>query len=195
MNPATATHIQAEGDGEIIARTRHWIERAVIGLNLCPFARAPFIAQRVRYRVSEARDTGTLLDELCGELQSLRAADPVDCETSLLIIPHVLADFLEFNDFLDEADAAIKVLGLEGEIQVASFHPDYQFADAAADDIENFSNRSPLPMLHLLREASIERAVDSMTDSDEIYRRNMVTLRTLGVEGWADLWRDPGEGA
>ena len=186
---------QAETDRAIVARTRQWIERAVIGLNLCPFARAPYVAQRVRYQVSQATDTEMLLDELCGELQSLRAADAAECETSLLIIPHVLADFLDFNDFLDQVDAAIDVLGLQGEIQVASFHPDYQFAETAADDIENFSNRSPFPILHLLREASIERAVDSLNDSEDIYRRNKATLRALGAQGWAELWRDPDEGA
>ena len=186
---------QAETDRAIVARTRQWIERAVIGLNLCPFARVPYVAQRVRYQVSQATDTEMLLDELCGELQSLRAADAAECETSLLIIPHVLADFLDFNDFLDQVDAAIDVLGLQGEIQVASFHPDYQFAETAADDIENFSNRSPFPILHLLREASIERAVDSLNDSEDIYRRNKATLRALGTKGWADLWRDPDEGA
>ncbi|MEZ5463298.1 DUF1415 domain-containing protein [Dokdonella sp.] len=185
----------SEGDRTAIASIRQWIERAVIGLNLCPFARAPHVSQRIRYRVSQAVDTEALLDDLCSELQSLRAADASDCETTLLIIPHVLADFLDFNDFLDEADAAIEVLGLEGEIQVASFHPHYQFAGTSADDIENFSNRSPHPVLHLLREASIEKAVDAMADSEEIYRRNMATLRTLGPRGWADLWRDPDENA
>lgn len=186
---------QPERDLAIIARTRQWIERAVIGLNLCPFARAPLVAHRVRFQISQATDTEMLLDELCGELQSLRAADPGECETSLLIIPHVLADFLDFNDFLDQVDAAIEVLGLQGEIQVASFHPDYQFAGTDVEDIENFSNRSPFPILHLLREASIERAVDSLTDSEDIYRRNMATLRKLGARGWADLWRDHDEGA
>lgn len=195
MNPAPEPDVQAEGDPEVIARTRLWIERAVIGLNLCPFARAPYLAQRVRYRVSEALDTEMLLDDLCAELQSLRAADAAECETTLLIIPRVLADFLDFNDFLDQADAAIKVLGMEGEIQVASFHPDYQFAGSAADDIENFSNRSPWPILHLLRESSIEKAIDAMLDPEEIYRRNMATLRKLGPEGWASLWRDRGEDA
>lgn len=195
MSSPANEDFHTEDDRAIIARTRQWIERAVIGLNLCPFARAPYVAQRVRYRVSEAVDTGTLLDELCGELQSLSAADVADCETTLLIVPHVLADFLDFNDFLDEADAAVDVLGLEGEIQVASFHPDYQFEGTAVDDVENFSNRSPWPILHLLRETSIDRAVHAMSDSEEIYRRNIATLRKLGEHGWAELWRDPDKGA
>jgi uncharacterized protein len=178
------------GDDEYIAGTRRWIERAVIGLNLCPFARGPYHDRRIAFRVSQARDNDALLDDLCGELQSLQAADPADCETSLLIAPFVLADFLDFNDFLDAADAAIDVLKLEGVIQVASFHPDYCFADSAADDIENCTNRSPWPTLHLLREASVERAIDTLNDSEDIYRRNMDALRKLGWAGWSRLWRD-----
>lgn len=177
-------------DAPYIADTRRWIERAVIGLNLCPFARAPWQEDRVAYRVSHATDTEGLLDDLCGELQSLHAADPADCETTLLIAPFVLNDFLDFNDFLDSADAAIDVLKLDGEIQVASFHPDYCFADSTNDDVENCTNRSPWPTLHLLRESSIERAVDAMTDSEEIYRRNMQTLNRLGWDGWKRLWRE-----
>lgn len=182
-------------DAPYIADTRQWIERAVIGLNLCPFARAPYLDGRVCFRVSQATDTDVLLDDLCGELQSLHAADPEDCETALLIVPFVLADFLDFNDFLDSVDAAIDVLKLDGVIQVASFHPHYCFADSSPEDIENCTNRSPWPILHLLRESSIERAVDSITDPGAIYRRNVDTLHTLGWEGWARMWHDgtPGE--
>ncbi|MGC1550370.1 MAG: DUF1415 domain-containing protein [Rhodanobacter sp.] len=176
-------------DTPYIEATRRWVERAVVGLNLCPFARAPFVQQKLRYAVSHARDTDGLLDDLCGELQSLAAADPADCETTLLIHPHVLGDFLDYNEFLDIADAAVETLKLDGVLQVASFHPQYQFADTAPEDIENFSNRSPYPTLHLLRESSVERAMDAMTDTDEIYRRNMDTLRKLGAEGWEKLWQ------
>lgn len=182
-------------DAEIIARTRRWIERAVIGLNLCPFARAPFLEERICFRVSHARDEDSLLDDLCGELQSLVAAEPDECETTLLIAPHAFADFLEFNDFLDAADAAVEVLKLEGEIQIASFHPDYCFAGNAVDDVENCTNRSPYPILHLLREASVQRAVDSIGDADTVYRRNIDSLQRLGWDGWRALWREPGEGA
>lgn len=177
-------------DAPYIEATRRWVERAVVGLNLCPFARAPLIQQKIRFAVSHARNADALLDDLCGELQSLAAADPADCETTLLIHPHVLGDFLDYNDFLDVADAAVDTLKLDGVLQVASFHPHYQFADSAPDDIENFSNRSPYPTLHLLREASVERAADAMSDPDEIYRRNMDTLRRLGADGWQALWRD-----
>lgn len=177
-------------DATLIAATQRWVERAVVGLNLCPFARAPMLQQKIRYAVSQARDTDVLLDDLLGELQSLNAADPDDCETTLLIHPFVLTNFLDYNDFLDVADAAVETLGVTGELQVASFHPDYQFADSAIDDIENFSNRSPFPILHLLREASIERAVDGMTDPDSIPRRNVEMLRALGREGWRALKLD-----
>jgi uncharacterized protein len=189
-----ATGGDADADEAFISGTRRWIERAVIGLNLCPFARGPYLDQRVAFRVSQARDSDALLDDLCGELQSLHAADPADCETTLLIAPFVLADFLDFNDFLDAADAAIDVLKLDGIIQVASFHPQYCFADSAADDIENCTNRSPWPTLHLLREASVERAVDTLNDSEDIYRRNMDALRKLGWTGWSRLWREGNAG-
>jgi hypothetical protein len=177
-------------DTPYLADTVRWLERAVIGLNLCPFARAPQVQGKLRLRVSHARDTDTLLDDLCGELQSLNALTPQECETGLLIHPFVLADFLDYNDFLDVADAAVDTLGLEGIWQVASFHPRYQFADSAPDAIENYSNRSPWPTLHLLREASVERAMASMTDTDSIYRHNLDILRALGIEGWQALWRD-----
>jgi len=172
-----AEHTQA------IDMTRRWIERVVIGLNLCPFARAPFAHERVRLCVSPARDTAALLEDLRRELGALHAADPQACETTLLIHPHVLGDFLDYNDFLDDADGAIESLGLQSELQIASFHPDYQFADSAADAVENHTNRSPYPTLHLLRESSIARAVATMADSGDIYRRNIRTLRELGIDG------------
>ncbi|MGN6328556.1 MAG: DUF1415 domain-containing protein [Rhodanobacter sp.] len=177
-------------DAPFIADTTRWVERAVVGLNLCPFARAPLVQGKLRLRVSHARDTDALLDDLCGELQSLNALAPDECETGLLIHPFVLNDFLDYNDFLDVADAAVQTLGLEGIWQVASFHPRYQFADTSPDDIANFSNRSPWPTLHLLREASVERAMALMSDTDAIYRNNIATLERLGHTGWQALWRD-----
>ena len=174
---------------EIVAATRLWLERSVIGLNLCPFAESAYRADRVRFRVSEQRSASALLDDLRSELLELQAADPLRCETSLLIHPWVLTDFIEYNDFLDVCEAAIVELGLEGELQVASFHPRYRFAGTQSEDIENYTNRSPYPMLHLLREASIERAVAAVPDPGEIYRRNIRTLRELGHAGWRRLWR------
>jgi uncharacterized protein len=177
-------------DEQVIAATRVWLERAVIGLQLCPFAAAPYARDRVRFCVSAQRSPAGLLEDLRRELQTLQDADPLQCETTLLIHPHVLTDFLEYNDFLDECDAAVEELGLEGELQVASFHPNYRFADSRAQDITNFTNRSPYPMLHLLREASVERAVASFPNVDEIGPKNMQTLRRLGHEGWRRLWID-----
>jgi len=192
VSPFITADLQPE-DAPYIDATRRWVERAVVGLNLCPFARAPMVQQKIRYAMSHAHDTDTLLDDLLGELQSLNAIDASECETTLLIHPYVLGDFLDYNDFLDSADAAVETLGLEGALQVASFHPHYQFAESAPDDIENFSNRSPYPTLHLLREASVERAMEAMTDTDAIYRRNMDTLQRLGTDGWQALWRDNAE--
>ena len=174
----------------VIASTRRWVERAVIGLNLCPFARAPHVQQRVRFVVSAARDPQALLEDLQQELLALHAADPAACETTLLIHPHVFGDFLDFNDFLDVADEALRELDLEGEIQVASFHPAYRFADAADDAVENCTNRSPYPTLHLLRESSVDAAVESGIDTDAIYERNIATLRKLGKAGWNALRDD-----
>jgi hypothetical protein len=173
---------------QVIAATRRWLERAVIGLQLCPFAAAPYLNDRVRYCVSGQHATAGLLQELSRELQTLRDADPLECETTLLIHPHVLNDFRDYNDFLDECDVAVASLGLEGELQVASFHPRYQFAGTGTQDIENYTNRSPYPTLHLLREASITRAAAGFPDIDSIGDRNMETLRRLGHEGWRRMW-------
>lgn len=192
---AATTAAAAATDAAIVAATQRWIERAVIGLNLCPFARAPFVQQRIRFRVSHARSTDALAIDLGEELQTLHSTDVQTSETTLLIHPFVLTDFCAYNDFLGVAESTLRSLGMQGEIQIASFHPHYRFADAAADSIENYSNRSPYPILHLLREASIARASASMADTDAIYRRNMETLRGLGADGWRELWRDDGGGA
>jgi hypothetical protein len=175
---------------DIIAATLRWLERSVIGLNLCPFAERVYRGGRLRIRVCESRSASGLLAELRSELTGLQQTNPLQCETTLLVHPWVLADFIEYNDFLDVCEAAVIELGLEGELQVASFHPRYQFAGTAPTDIENYTNRSPYPMLHLLREASIDRAVDAVPDTDEIYRRNIRTLREMGHAGWQRLWRD-----
>ena len=137
----------------------------MIGLNLCPFAESVYRGGRVRFHVSEQRSASGLLEELRVELAELHAADPLRCETTLLIHPWVLTDFIEYNDFLDVCEATIAQLDLEGELQVASFHPQYQFSGTGPADIENFTNRSPYPMLHLLREASIERAIAGGVDA------------------------------
>jgi hypothetical protein len=178
-------------EASVVAATRRWIERAVIGLNLCPFARTVFDAERIRYAVSDARDADALVAALDVELRRLQATEPAECETVLLIHPHALEDFLDYNDFLDLVDATLDALDLSDEIQVASFHPDYQFADTSSDDVENCTNRSPYPMLHLLRQSSIERAVAAFPDTAAIYEANIATLRRLGAEGWRRLWLQP----
>jgi len=171
-------------------QTRRWLERSVIGLHLCPFAEAVYVSGRVHFCVSEQRSASALLGDLRAELHALNAADPLERETTLLIHPWVLTDFIEYNDFLDVCDTTIAELDLEGEIQVASFHPQYRFADTNSEDIENYTNRSPYPMLHLLRESSIDRAIEAVPDTDEIYRKNIRTLRELGHAGWLRLWCD-----
>jgi len=176
----------SESADRVIAATRNWVEKAVIGLRLCPFAASPYLRGLIRYRVSEQESPEGLAEELTEELNFLAAADPLRCETSLLIHPQVLGDFLDYNQFLDQADAAVAALGLEGELQIASFHPAYQFAGSAPNDVENSSNRSPYPMLHLLRESSV-RATATFPGVDEIGNRNMATLRELGAAGLRKL--------
>ncbi|MBV8036449.1 DUF1415 domain-containing protein [Roseateles sp.] len=172
---------------QVITDTRDWVVKAVIGLNLCPFAKAVHVNERIRYVVSDATDPEALLKELARELLALNRADPEDVDTTLLIHPHVLTDFLDFNDFLDAADALVEELKLDGILQIADFHPDYQFEGSTADDIGNYSNRSPYPTLHLLREDSIARAVEAMPDTADIYENNLDTLARLGHAGWAAL--------
>ena len=176
-------------DAQIIAKTCRWLERAVIGLNLCPFAAGPYRAGRVHFVISRERSAAGLSRDLQRTLLDLRAADPRQRETTLLIHPWVLNDFAEYNLFLEVCDALVVQLGLEGELQVASFHPDYQFAGSAPQDVENCTNLSPFPTLHLLREESVTRAVET-TNTEEIYLSNIETLRELGHAGWDGLWRD-----
>ena len=175
----------------MVAATRRWVERAVVGLNLCPFARAVSVRGQVRYAVSDATDPDALLEDLESELRLLSFSDAEQVDTTLLILPFVLGDFLDYNDFLDEADAAVARMGLEGVIQVASFHPQYQFAGTDPDDITNYTNRSPYPILHLLREASVSAAVAAFPEADLIYQRNIDTMERLGIDGWIALGLDP----
>jgi hypothetical protein len=175
-----------------VAATQRWLEQAVIGLNLCPFARAVHVKRQIRWVESPARDAQALREDLVRELQFLAAAAPEAVDTTLLIHPHALNDFLDYNDFLDVADSAIEEQGLGGVLQVASFHPDYRFEGTDPDDVDNLSNRSPYPMLHLLREDSIARAVAAAPDAETIYGRNIETLRRLGAAGWRKLMSKSG---
>jgi uncharacterized protein len=168
-----------------IAATRRWIEQAVIGLNLCPFARAVYTRERIRFVVSEARTADELLGDLQRELESLATVAADATETTVLIHPHALKRFADYNRFLGVADAALVALHLEGVLQIASFHPRYRFARTHADDVANNTNRSPYPTLHLLREASVAAATASVPDAASIYRRNIETMRQLGADGWA----------
>ena len=176
-----------------IAETRAWVRRAVIGLNLCPFARAVDVKDQIRYVFSDATDAETLLATLVVELQRLADTDPAVVDTTMVIHPRVFADFQDFNDFLELADAAVEDLDLDGVLQVASFHPQFQFADTEPDDITNATNRSPYPTLHLLREESVDRAVAAFPEAEAIFERNMETLEKLGAQGWAAVkksWED-----
>ncbi len=177
----TDAHLPAD---DPIAATRLWLERIVIGLNLCPFAKAVYVKDQVRFVLSDATTPEALVEQLAEELVLLRDTPAEQIDTTLIVHPQVLTDFLDYNDFLDNADAAIEALDLQGILQVASFHPDYQFEGVAADDASNYTNRAPFPTLHLLREDSVARAVDVYPDPDVIVERNIQTLDRIGVDGW-----------
>ena len=177
---------------QVLADTRRWIEKAVIGLNLCPFARSVYVKNQVRIVVSRARHLDAFLDELDRELDLLVNTPAEETDTTLLVHPTLFPDFEVFNDFMGVVDDVVAEHGLEGTIQVASFHPLFQFEGVEPDDISNATNRAPYPTLHLLREESVERAVASDAgDAEKIVDRNIETLRGLGAEGWAALLAKP----
>lgn len=178
-------------DDAIIGATCNWLERAVIGLNLCPFAKAVYVKEQVRYVVATATTPEQLLETLMDELQHLSDTDAAKIDTTLIIHPFVLGDFEDYNEFLDVADAALEDMQLDGELQVASFHPLYQFADTDINDISNYTNRAPYPILHLLREESIERAVAAFPQAEEIFEKNIETMEQLGHDGWDKLHVGP----
>lgn len=187
MNDMPLIADTAPDGSDPIAETRRWLEQIVIGLNLCPFAKAVYVKDQVRFVLSDATTVEALVEELAEELVLLRDTPAEQIDTTLIVHPDVLTDFLDYNDFLDNADAAIEALDLQGILQVASFHPQYQFAGVAPDDVSNYTNRAPYPTLHLLREDSVERAVAVFPDPDVIVERNIETLDKLGIEGWTRL--------
>ena len=174
-------------DEEVIVKTKHWLEAAVIGLNLCPFAKAVYVKNQVRLVVSKARHADDLLEELDRELDLLVATPASEIDTTLLIHPTLFEDFLDFNDFLEVAEGVVDEHGLEGVVQLASFHPQFQFDGTEPDDISNYTNRAPFAILHLLREESVERVVEAFPQAEAIFEQNISTLRKLGIEGWAAL--------
>ncbi|MDG5976992.1 hypothetical protein H010_17149 [Hydrogenophaga taeniospiralis CCUG 15921] len=179
-------------DATVLADTRHWIEKAVIGLNLCPFARSVYVKNQVRIVVSRARHLDAFLDELDRELDLLVNTPAEEVDTTLLVHPTLFPDFEVFNDFMGVVDDVVAEHELEGVIQVANFHPQFQFEGVAPDDISNATNRAPYPTLHLLREDSVARAVASDGgDADAIVERNIQTLRALGASGWQALLAKP----
>ncbi|MGB3450871.1 MAG: DUF1415 domain-containing protein [Giesbergeria sp.] len=167
--------------------TVRWLERAVIGLNLCPFAKGVHGKGQIHYVVSSATEGAQLLQELGDELKALAEISPEERDTTLLMAPACFPDFLDFNDFLELADQLLNALDLEGILQIASFHPAFQFGGTTVDDVTNCTNRAPYPTLHLLREDSIDRAVAAFPEAETIYERNMQVLEEMGAEGWQAL--------
>ena len=178
-------------DEDVLKQTRHWLEAAVIGLNLCPFAKAVYVKNQVRLVVSKARHADDLLEELDRELDLLVATSASQTDTTLLIHPTLFEDFLDFNDFLEVAEGVVDEHGLDGVIQLASFHPQFQFDGTEPDDISNYTNRAPFAILHLLREDSVERAVEAFPQTDAIFQQNIETLHKLGIAGWTALGFQP----
>jgi uncharacterized protein len=174
-------------DDAVLAATRHWLEKAVIGLNLCPFAKAVYVKNQVRLVVSKARHADDLLEELDRELDLLVATPALDIDTTLLIHPTLFEDFLDVNDFLEVAEGVVDEHELEGVVQLASFHPRFQFDGTEPDDIGNYTNRAPFAMLHLLREESVAKAVAAFPDAESIFEQNIATLEKLGPAGWKAL--------
>ncbi len=175
---------------QVMEATQRWLERAVIGLNLCPFAKAVHVKGLIHTRVSDARDAEAFALDLHDELLALVRVPDTERDNTLLVAPHCLQDFLDFNDFLDVADRMLEELGLDGVLQIASLHPRYQFAGTEFDDVTNCTNRSPYPTLHLLREDSVARAVQAFPDPDSIPDVNIKTMERLGLDGWRRLFSD-----
>ena len=171
----------------VIADTVRWLEKAVIGLNLCPFAKGVHVKGQIHYVVSQATDAEGVAMDLHRELEALAEISPEKRDTTLLILPHALHDFLDFNDFTELADDLVEELDLGGILQVASFHPLFQFEGTDVDDVTNCTNRAPYPTLHLLREDSIDKAVEAFPEAEMIYEHNMEVLEEMGIEGWLDL--------
>ena len=183
-----------QADSVVIEDTRRWLQRAVIGLNLCPFAKSVDVKGLVHYAVTRSVGFKDLLADLKFELNALAALEDTARDTTLFIAPDGLQDFLEYNDFLAQANRLLAKMGFDGVFQLASLHPQYQFADAPADAITNFTNRSPYPTLHLIREASIDRAVKAFPHAEAIFETNMRTMERIGHDGWAALEVDASAG-
>jgi len=183
MALSDSDHVQAA----VLRDLRHWLEKAVIGLNLCPFAKAVHVRGQIHYVVSRATSADMLQPELAHELRALADVDPAVRDTTLLVVPDALLSFFDFNDFLYQADRLLHALDLDGVLQIASFHPQFQFAGTAANDIGNATNRAPYPTLHLLREASVDKAVQAFPQADSIFEANIATLELLGQTGWDAL--------
>ena len=171
----------------VVGDTLRWLEHAVIGLNLCPFAKAVWARSQIHFAVSAANDARGLLNDLRKEMDELLACSEKDRDTSLLMAACCMGDFREFNGLLGRADKLLRKQGLEGVLQIASFHPEYQFSDATGDAISSYTNRAPYPTLHLLRESSVDRAVAAFPDASRIVECNLETLQQLGEEGWRRL--------
>jgi hypothetical protein len=195
MSASMTTFPTPSAETEAEADTRHWLERAVIGLNLCPFAKAVHVKGQVHQVVYLAPEESGLVDLMLDEARALATLDAAERDTTLIVAPHLAGDFIDFNDFTARAERRLARAGFDGVLQLASFHPQFQFAGTGPDDIGNATNRSPYPTLHLLREDSVSRAVHAFPEADAIFERNIETLEALGADGWSALDVGPGGAA
>lgn len=170
--------------------TRRWVENLVIGLNLCPFAKSVYSKDQVKIHVSEGKDLDCVSDTLVQLLQELDSTPAQQIDTTLLVIPYLFQDFYDFNDYMDVAEGVLERLDLLGKIQIANFHPAYQFAGTQADEMSNYTNRSPYPILHLIREASLDKATHQFPDASIIFERNIALMQELGIDAWEKLMED-----
>ncbi|KAM9985674.1 hypothetical protein ACTFIZ_012373 [Dictyostelium cf. discoideum] len=174
----------------ITHHTKQWLEKAVIGLNLCPFAKEVYNKQQIKYHICSAKNERLILQALQQEFNFLVNTPATTIDTTLFILEHALIDFYDFNDFLALADQLLEQLNIVGVLQIASFHPHYHFANTQPDDIENYTNRAPYPILHILREQSIDQVVVAIADAATIFEKNIATMQALGVNGWKDLMQE-----
>ncbi len=174
----------------IVDETKNWVEKLVIGVNLCPFAKLPFQQDRIRFVEVQSEDEADLIRTLLQEMSDLVEQPAAQLETTLIIFPNQLNEFADYLEFVAYADELLQEAELTGILQIASFHPRYQFANTGKDDVENYTNRSPYPMLHLIREESIERVLENFPDPEQIPLRNVAKMKELGHEGVRRILED-----
>ncbi|MEM8525312.1 MAG: DUF1415 domain-containing protein [Bacteroidota bacterium] len=183
-------NLEQRAEVKYITNTQSWLQAFVIGMNFCPFAKVPFDQNRIQYLVEESTDLKEIVSTVGDAMHNLMATSETEIETSLIILPNVLPDFMEYLNFVDVLQDFLEEAKLEGNLQIATFHPEYQFANTTPHDAENYTNRSPYPMIHLLREKSVSRAIDHYPDVYDIPEKNIERLEQIGAEAIKNKWNE-----